>query len=86
MATTVLQKGYVFISPVSSVLNMGIGNISSAQWGTILKVNDLCENYAIGDNVFFNNQTAILLVQTNKENHNTYFLVKEEDIFYKQNT
>lgn len=85
MADIILKQGYVFIYPTGNASNLFINNLDPAQWGTVLKVNDLCESYVAGDTVFFNYENAPLIQQTGKEGANAYYLVREEDISFKQN-
>lgn len=76
----ILQKGFVLITPGSSVLG-GVGSGTPLNFGTISIINDLCDKWVVGQNVMYVTQGQTLITYDSVE----YAMVHEDNIFYKEN-
>jgi hypothetical protein len=86
MASIVLNQGYVLIYPNGNQGTLSVNNLKPAQWGTILGVNDLCENYVVNDKVFFYFGESVLIQQEQygEAVNNAFYIINEKDILFKQ--
>lgn len=75
----ILQKPFILIESGSSGLG-GYPSGSSLNFGEVVLTNDLCEQYAVGDNVMYTTVGEILVTYDGVQ----YSLVEEKSIFYKE--
>ena len=81
----VIPKGYIIVVQSVSTAGFEMDNNSNL-YGEVVAVNDLCESYAIGDIVLFLTTDVQILLHKGLSSIESSYLVREEDILFKENT
>lgn len=80
----VIPKGYVILLQSGNTVGFEMDNNSNL-YGEVVAVNDLCESYAIGDIVLFLTTNVQILLYKGLSSIESSYLVREEDILFKEN-
>ena len=80
----VIPKGYIIVVQSVNTAGFEMDNNSNL-YGEVVAVNDLCESYAIGDIVLFLTTDVQILLYKGLSSIESSYLVREEDILFKEN-
>lgn len=80
----VIPKGYIIVVQSVSTAGFEMDNNSNL-YGEVVAVNDLCESYAIGDIVLFLTTDVQIMIHKGGVTTESSYLVREEDILFKEN-